>query len=217
MEIVVRVGQGCLLLVFVLSVHGKVRSRRGYAEFTASVRALLPLVAVRARPPAVRMPAVQVSNVQVPNAPAPAGSAGASVVAGAVVAAEAAVVLALAVPATVPVGLALATALLAPFTLLALAAARRGSGTPCRCFGRSTTPLGAVHAVRNAALLAVALAGLVASGPLASTPATAGPAHGGPAVTFAAWLAGGVLGLLASALDDLVGLFRPLPRKEQTP
>ncbi|WP_329492823.1 MauE/DoxX family redox-associated membrane protein [Kitasatospora herbaricolor] len=203
MEIVVRVGQGCLLLVFVLSVHGKVGGRRDYAEFTASVRALLPLVAVRA----------------------PAGSAAVSVLAGSVVAAEAAVVVALAVPATVTVGLALATALLVPFTLLALASSRRGSGTPCRCFGRSTTPLGAVHAVRNAALLAVALAALVASGLVTSAPATSGlatsgpvgPAHAGPAVTVAAWLAGGVLGLLATALDDLVGLFRPLPRKEQSP
>ncbi|MCX5207774.1 methylamine utilization protein MauE [Kitasatospora sp. NBC_00240] len=191
MEIVVRVGQGCLLLVFTLSVYGKVRGRRDFAEFTASVRALVPLFG-RSRPPAASAPAVPVLAVSV-------------------VAAEATVVAALAVPGTAPAGFALAAALLAPFTLLALAAARRRSDTPCRCFGRSTTPLGAVHAVRNAGLLAVAAAGLAAT-------VLSGPRPGGPpAATVTAWLAGGVLGLLATALDDLVGLFRPLPRKEQTP
>ncbi|WP_371483328.1 MauE/DoxX family redox-associated membrane protein [Kitasatospora sp. NBC_00315] len=181
MDVVILISRGCLSLVFALSVQGKARDRRDFAEFTASVGALVPAVADRARQ-----------------------------VAALVVAAEAATVVALAVPGTVLPGLALAAALLGAFTLLAVAASRSPTGTPCRCFGRSSVPFGAVHAVRNAGLLAVAAAGIAAT-------ALAEPGSITPVAAVSAWLAGGVLGLLATTLDDLVGLFRPLPRKDQSP
>ncbi|WP_327064430.1 MauE/DoxX family redox-associated membrane protein [Kitasatospora sp. NBC_01302] len=178
MDVVTWVSRGCLLLVFALSVHGKVRGRRAFEEFTESVRALVPAFADRARP-----------------------------LAALVVAAEATIVVTLAVPGSAVAGLALCAVLLAAFTVLAVTASRAGSSTPCRCFGRSSTPLGTVHAVRNAALLALAGAGLTAT-------VLSGPGHAAPATTATAataFLAGGVLGLLASVLDDLVALFRPLP------
>ncbi|GAB2712712.1 MauE/DoxX family redox-associated membrane protein [Kitasatospora kifunensis] len=181
MDVVIWVSRGCLLLVFALSVHGKVRGRGAFEEFTGSVRALVPAFADRARPLAIL-----------------------------VVAAEAAVVVTLALPGAVVAGLALCAALLTAFTVLAVTASRAGSSTPCRCFGHSSTPLGTVHAVRNAALLTLAGAGLAAT-------ALSGPGHATLAAAATAFLVGGVLGLLATALDDLVGLFRPLPRKENSP
>ncbi|MFF7635880.1 MauE/DoxX family redox-associated membrane protein [Kitasatospora sp. NPDC008050] len=175
MDVVTWASRGCLLVVFALSVHGKVRGLRAFEEFAGSVRALVPAFAGRARP-----------------------------LAALVAAAEAAVVVTLAVPGSVVAGLALCTILLAAFTVLAVTAARAGSSTPCRCFGQSSTPLGTVHAVRNAALLTLAGAGLAAT-------ALSGPGHATSATVATAFLAGGVLGLLATVLDDLVALFRPLP------
>jgi hypothetical protein len=81
---------------------------------------------------------------------------------------------------------------------------RRGERTPCRCFGKSTTPLGPVHVVRNAFLVCVALLGV--TGSLMSGTAELG----GIAV---AAVAGLVLGGLIVVLDDIVDLFRPLPAK----
>jgi hypothetical protein len=130
--------------------------------------------------------------------PAPLARAGA----GAVVAAEAAIVLLLAVPvaATGVAGFGVAVAALVAFGAAIALSLRRGRRAPCRCFGRSTTPLGWHHVVRNGALTAVALLGAVAT-------AGAGPAHpGGLAVAAAA---GAVAGLLVTALDDIVALFRP--------
>ncbi|MER6914775.1 MauE/DoxX family redox-associated membrane protein [Streptomyces sp. NPDC000594] len=186
MELALWAARGCLLLVFTHSVIGKARSRRAFAEFTDSVSALVPARRLPARPLAVL-----------------------------VVTAEAALVPALALPGlaaptgVLVAGLALAAVLLAAFTALAVSAARGGNQAPCRCFGRTTTPLGAVHAVRNALLLAVAVTGLLA------TLSPEGPAD--PVAVATALLAGAVLGLLTTALDDLAALFRPLPRKETAP
>ncbi|MFJ3925249.1 MauE/DoxX family redox-associated membrane protein [Streptomyces sp. NPDC090022] len=149
--------RGCLLLVFALSVHGKVRSRRAFEEFTDSVRTLAPAFAGRARPAAAL-----------------------------VVAAEAVAATALAVPGSGALGLALGAVLLAAFTVVVAAALRAGTGAACRCFGRSSTPLSRVHLVRNAVLFAVAgygLAATVLAGPGTGAPAAAVvPALGAGAV-----------------------------------
>ncbi|MEU4174566.1 MauE/DoxX family redox-associated membrane protein [Streptomyces sp. NPDC026589] len=187
MELVVWAVRGCLLLVFTRSVLGKVQNPAAFAEFTGTVRAL-------------RLPG-----------PLPASSLAALVVTAEAVLVPAFALPGLLAPPTVLVaGLGIAAVLLAAFTALAVAAARSGRRTPCRCFGRTTTPLGAVHAVRNSILLAVAVTGLVAV-------AVGGPGTGDPVAVLTASLAGAVLGLLVTALDDLVTLFRPLPRKETTP
>ncbi|WP_214324280.1 MauE/DoxX family redox-associated membrane protein [Nonomuraea sediminis] len=77
--------------------------------------------------------------------------------AAALVAAEAAVPLLL---LTFPVaGFCLAVALLAAFITGIVRVHRAGERVACRCFGDSRTPLGPRHVVRNALLIAVALAG----------------------------------------------------------
>lgn len=78
------------------------------------------------------------------------------------VAVECAVVVLLAVPATVTVGLLTGLGLLGVFTVAIGAALRRGSTEPCRCFGASASPLGTRHLVRNAILLLAAASGLAA-------------------------------------------------------
>lgn len=84
------------------------------------------------------------------------------VVAVGVIAAESAVVVLLAVPATARAGLVAGLGLLGVFTVAIGAALRRGATEPCRCFGASATPLGARHLVRNAILLLAAASGLAA-------------------------------------------------------
>ncbi|MEV5680543.1 MauE/DoxX family redox-associated membrane protein [Streptomyces sp. NPDC052179] len=198
MELALWAVRGCLLLVFTRSVMGKVRSRAAFAEFTGTVRSLPP-----ARPLSAPLPARTLAVL--------------------VVTAEAALVPALALPgvlappAVLVAGLGTAAVLLSAFTALAADAARRGSRVPCRCFGRTTTPLGAVHAVRNSVLLAVAVTGLVAVTVTGRSPEAGDPMAGDPMVVLTALLGGAVLGLLVTALDDLAALFRPLPRKESAP
>ncbi|WP_410050170.1 MauE/DoxX family redox-associated membrane protein, partial [Actinomadura sp. CNU-125] len=70
------------------------------------------------------------------------------VLAGTVVAGEAAVPVLLAVPGTAPAGFAVAVLLLAGFTAAILGALRRGETAPCRCFGTSGARLGRGHVVR---------------------------------------------------------------------
>jgi uncharacterized membrane protein YphA (DoxX/SURF4 family) len=53
--------------------------------------------------------------------------------------------------------------LLLAFTVVIVRRIRDGSRPPCSCFGaRSTRPLGAIHVLRNLALLAVAVVAVVA-------------------------------------------------------
>ncbi|MFF5209760.1 MauE/DoxX family redox-associated membrane protein [Streptosporangium sp. NPDC000396] len=117
-------------------------------------------------------------------------------------AAEVVIVLLLAVPANVPgmAGFAVAAGLLTAFTVGIAMSLKRGNKEPCACFGRSETPLGAGHVVRNLLLIAVTLLGLAAS-------AAGGHAELGEAAIGA--LAGLVLGALVTAFDDIVALFRP--------
>lgn len=121
--------------------------------------------------------------------------------AGAVVAAEAAVPVLLAVPVTVPLGFGLAGLLLAGFTAGILMALRRRESAPCNCFGASGAPLGYGQVVRNMVLAAVAGTGLL-------TALASGGMPGSPGV-FAAVVAGGLLALLVIVADDIAALFRP--------
>src|SRR5262245_30066038 len=86
-------------------------------------------------------------------------------------------VTALAVVALPAVGLALAALLLVAFTAVLVSMIRRQVRVPCRCFGASNRPPGAVHLVRNAILFAVAATGtalaVTGSGPRAELPAAA--------------------------------------------
>jgi methylamine utilization protein MauE len=167
---------GCqcvLLLVFAVSVVSKVRDRASFLAFRAATRALLPpAAAAAARPVAVTVVVVEVSAV-----------------------------VTLAVPATGPVGLLLSAGLLAAFTAAIGAALRRGTTAACRCFGASTTPLGARHLVRNGVLIV-----------LAGVPLLTGAQPGGDPVALA--LAAGVavvVALLVISFDVLVDLFAGIP------
>jgi hypothetical protein len=96
------------------------------------------------------------------------------------------------------IGFPLALLMLAAFSALLGRALRRPVRVPCGCFGRSATPVGAEHLIRNAVLAAVAVTGLV--GTLAAAPA---PLSGGTV----AWAAVGVaLALAVVGLDDLKAL-----------
>ncbi|MFJ6195515.1 MauE/DoxX family redox-associated membrane protein [Micromonospora sp. NPDC092111] len=125
-----------LAVVFVAALVGKVSGRASYAAFVRSLRQM-DVVPVRVVRPA----------------------------AAATVVAEAMVVLLLLVPARWGgiAGSVLAGVLLAAFTAAVLATVRRGRRAPCRCFGASDTPLGWRHVVRNLGLTAAAALGLAAS------------------------------------------------------
>jgi hypothetical protein len=167
---------GCRVLigvVFVIAVAGKLRRATAFTDFVGSVRQMGVLPSALARPAAV-----------------------------AVAAAELAIVLALAVPARQPgvLGFGLAVGLLAAMTAGIAMSLARGNREPCRCFGRSETPLGARHVGRNVVLVAVALLGLLGS-------LSGGPVDAGTAVVVA--VAGAVLGGLVVMLDDLIALVEP--------
>jgi ABC-type microcin C transport system permease subunit YejB len=155
-------------LVFLVAVAGKVRGRSTFDAFAGSVRALLPMARYHRQ------------------------------LASAVVAAEAAVPVLLALPTTARAGAAWAAVVLLAFTAAVVAALRRGPGVPCRCFGASTVPLGRRHVVRNALLLA-AVAG-------AAFPV---PTAGHPAGTALALFAGGCAALVITRFDEITDLFSP--------
>ncbi|SDH02320.1 MauE/DoxX family redox-associated membrane protein [Nonomuraea jiangxiensis] len=119
----------------------------------------------------------------------------------AVVAAECAVFLCLAVPVAAPAGFALACFLMGAFSLAILMALRRRRQVPCRCFGSSTTPLGMAHVIRNGVLAVVAATGL-----LLSDRDTTGEA----AAILVTAITGTLLGITAARLDDVIKLFQPV-------
>lgn len=156
-------------LIFLAALASKVRGRDAYRGFVGSL-AGLPWLPVRLT----------------------------GALAGAVVLAEAGTVGLLTVPATVPAGLGAAAVTLAAFLTGVAVSTRRGARLPCRCFGSSGAVMGTRHLVRNALLLALALAGLAA---------TAVPAAGvSPAESV---LVGGlslIAAVLVVRLDDLAYL-----------
>jgi hypothetical protein len=121
-----------LVLVFAAAVLGKVRGRRAFESFAASVDQF-GVVPRRWTP----------------------------MVARATILVEAAAALALAVPATVAAGYVIAGGLLAALTVAAAVALRRGRRPNCHCFGVAGTPISRRHLVRNVALALVAGLGLV--------------------------------------------------------
>lgn len=189
----------CLLaLVFLASAAGKLTGRHAFRAFADSLRTMDLLP----------------TRLVVP-------------VAGAVVAAEAAVPPLLLVPLVpllpVPppdaatastgstvtdvgpvlstVGFALAAALLLGFTVAVATVLRRGTSASCRCFGQATTaPFGRHHLVRNVVLIVIAATGGYA--------ALVDPGRSVGTAVVSVPLA--VLGaLVVVRLDDIVALFRP--------
>lgn len=167
---------GCraaLAIVFLLAVTGKVVGRGSFREFTASV------VAMRVIP-----------------------AHAAKLAASASVTAEALVVVLMASPfkVTTIAGCALAGLLSITFSGAIAASLRRGNRAPCRCFGRSATPLGARHLARNAILLIVSVAGVAAS-------LGTGGVHAAAAIVAAG--AGLFAGIAIAAYDDIAELLAP--------
>jgi uncharacterized membrane protein YphA (DoxX/SURF4 family) len=155
--------------VFLVSVSSKLRSRPAFQAFVSWLAAL-PVPLVRSQPRA------------------------AAAVTGA---AEALIVVLVALPWTFRPGLALAAVVLAVFTAGTGLAVVRGADAPCQCFGASISPLGWRHVVRDALLGAVAVAGATAAGSSGVRPAAAALSLG--------------IGLMAAAFavfsDDLAVLF----------
>ena len=157
--------------VFGVSVAGKIRGRPAFRAFASWLAALpVPLVRGQAR-------------------------AAAAVIA----AAEATIVILVALPWTVRAGLVLAAVLLGVFAAGTWLAVARGTDASCQCFGVSASPLGRRHVVRDALLGAVAVAGVVAAG-------SGGARPGGVAVSLGAGL---VVAGFVVFLDDLAALFTP--------
>ncbi|MBB4905957.1 MauE/DoxX family redox-associated membrane protein [Actinophytocola algeriensis] len=166
---------GCRVLlggVFAVSAGSKLYSRTAFADFTAATARLTGARAARARQLAV-----------------------------AAVAAELAIVLALAVPALVLWGFAASVGLLAVLTAAVVRSLRRGQRSPCRCFGASNTPLGTQHVARNGVLAAFGGLGIAAGTFGEASSLDLGLAC---VVAFAALI--GVA--LTARLDDLISLFR---------
>ncbi|MFH8519882.1 MauE/DoxX family redox-associated membrane protein [Streptomyces gelaticus] len=177
-------GRILLGLVFLCSVAGKVRPS-SFRAFRGAVRRMLPESAPPAFPPVFASVLGQARR-------------GATAVAVGVLVAEAAIVVALAVPATARAGFVLAALLLAAFTAGLAGVLRRGTRTPCHCFGTTAVAIAPRHVVRNALLIAAALTGVAA--------------HGEAAPTAGLLLTAGiavVLAFVTVALDDLAGLFAP--------
>jgi hypothetical protein len=170
---------GCrcvIAVVFAASVVGKLRGRKPYAGFVSATGRLGPRWVLS------RVPA--------------------GVLAGGVLAAEAAVPALLVPPGTAWVGFALAGLLALAFAAAVLAALRRGDRAPCHCFGVSARPVGGVPLVRNGVLAAAAGLGLTGGAATA-----AGPLE--PAGVVAAVVAGAVVAAVVVTADDVAELFRP--------
>ncbi|MGP3956892.1 MauE/DoxX family redox-associated membrane protein [Nonomuraea sp. 3N208] len=173
MQYVVLACRVAIGVVFLVAVLGKMRGRSAFAGFRVSVRGLVPL-----------------------------GPRASTALSGAIVLAEGCVVVLLAIPGTVQVGLMLAGTVLAGFCAGIIRAMRSGSTTPCRCFGATGTPLGRRHLVRNTGLLALVAAGLV--------PGHTSPHPAGIALSV---LVGAVLAAIVIFFDDLADLFAAQPRR----
>jgi hypothetical protein len=174
--------RGLIGLIFFLSAASKIKSRASSAEFFAVTRKLLRVFAGRpwATPLVTRVTGFAVISM------------------------ELAILIALTIPSLARLGFGIALVALLMFSSAIAAAMHRGVRMSCACFGRSTTPLGVPHLVRNIILAVAAITGLVLG---AERPETASPEA----------LLVPVLAALATALvlirfDDLVDLFKPGPR-----
>ncbi|MEV0613648.1 MauE/DoxX family redox-associated membrane protein [Nonomuraea sp. NPDC050404] len=176
---------GCQLsiaIVFAISAFTKLRTGAAFRSFVAS------LVMV---PGPFRYAVAAVLA---------AGEVIVTVLAAGGVAAAVAVAAATPVPAWPRLGLALAGVLLVVLSAGIAVTRWRGLRVACRCFGRSETPLGGVHLVRNALLLVVVALGL-------SAPAVTGPLPvAGLAVAVPVALTTAVVLVF---FDDIADLFVP--------
>lgn len=162
-----------IAIVFAMAVAGKVVGRGAFREFTRSI---------------VGMEVVSPRAVEV--------TAAASVTAEGLT-----LVLAVTPLRTTSVAAcALAGLLSVAFSVTIVQSLRRGNHAPCRCFGRSATPLGARHIARNAVLLVVSILGVSAS-------LERGTLHVPAAIVAAA--AGLFVGLIIAAFDDIAELVSP--------
>jgi uncharacterized membrane protein YphA (DoxX/SURF4 family) len=161
--------RAAMFVVFAVSAAGKLRGRRHFLNFAVSLR---------------------------PFVPARSSAGPAIAAAGAVCAAECTVALLLALPAVTRYGCLLAVGLVSVFTVATGWAVATGRRPSCRCFGAHPRPIGAVHVIRNAALVLVAACGLDAG-----TVSVAG--------AVVAMAAGGVGALIAINADDLTEPWRP--------
>ncbi len=162
--------QAVIAATFASSAVTKVAGRAAFADFRRWL-----VVAVRVPPRAAR-PAAVIA-----------------------VAAEGVAAVAMLVPAAVPAGFALATLLLAVFTVAVAVMWRRRVTVPCRCFGAGRHPPGPAQLLRNGVLLLIAVVGAALSG---------------TGTTFAplAIVAGVTVALLLIELEDIVAVVRPRPR-----
>jgi methylamine utilization protein MauE len=167
----------CRTLLVVVFAVAAYGKATAFADFTGSLRGL-PML------PDVLLPALAV----------------------AVLAGETAIVVLLALPHGGTVGATVAGLTLFAFGALAVFSARRKLGIRCRCFGTNAGELGTSQAVRNAVLVAIAVAAGYAA-------RTAG--HGVATADVAAASFGVVLGCLIVRWDDLAFLFTPLPIKDR--
>jgi uncharacterized membrane protein YphA (DoxX/SURF4 family) len=168
---------GCRALlgvVFLVAVFSKLSGRRAFAEFKQSVDSM------RLLPSSLSTVAAVLTVI---------GEALATVL------------LAVPHPTAGLAGFSLAAVILAVFAVAITFSVRRGNNQPCRCFGRSSTPLGRLHVWRNVFLVFVALLGSIA------TTLPSGPAEVAPAITAA--FAGLIGAAIVISLDDLVYLFGP--------
>ena len=122
-------------------------------------------------------------------------------VAYAVMAAEAAVVPLVLIPATAAFGLAFGASLLAGFAAAVRATLRRGRRPRCRCFGTASAALRGAHVARNVVLALLAVAGAIVA-PRTGAALDAAPLAVAGLIAFVA------LAALAT-FDDLVEVLAP--------
>jgi hypothetical protein len=170
------VALGCraaLVTIFLIAVTGKAAGRGAFREFSRSVAAM------RVIPPRAATSAAAMT-----------------------VSAEMLVIILAAIPdrAAGAAGCALGATLSIMFSFAIAVGLRRGNRAPCRCFGRSATPLGARHLIRNAMVVTVSVLGAAVSG-------VGGTAHVAAAVLAVG--AGVFLGLVIAAYDEIAELVAP--------
>lgn len=175
----------CRLLlvgVFLVSVAGKLRTRRSFAGFTEATARLGRLPARFAAPAAVAVVAAEAGTAVLLALPVLPRDAGIG-------------------PAVGVAGFAAAGALLLVFTVALTAALLRGAATPCRCFGSAAEPIAWRHVARNFVLTACAAAG-------AFSAAYGGAEPISPAAAALCLLGAAVAVGAVTLLDDLAHLVR---------
>ncbi|WP_275107002.1 MauE/DoxX family redox-associated membrane protein [Nocardia arthritidis] len=175
------IGVSCSIgTIFVISVVGKIASPGSLAAFTASVRDMRVLPPSMARRSAISVVAMEIAVCALLAAPYREARMA---------------------------GLGMAAALLTIFAAAVVSAVRRGVREPCRCFGRSNTPLSYWHGLRNSILATISIIGAAAL-------AADGSVQFGGAL-FAV-LAGMLAGFLITVLDSIVELFLPVAKVSGT-